>query len=88
MINLAVLAGIVVALRAGGAQFSTFGLLPDLPIIVKYVVIFLGVLFGTAPILQTLTQAFCNDTIWGSCLLLFSVHLCGHDYQVKSSHTV
>lgn len=86
--NLAVVAGIWAALRAGGAQFSTFGLLPDSPIIAKYVAIFLSVLFGTAPILQTLTQAFCNDTIWGSCLLLFSVHVVNHEYQVKSTSTV
>ena len=87
-INIAVLAGIFLALRAGGAQFSAIGLMPDTPIIVKYVTIFLGILFGCAPILQTLTQAFCNDTIWGAVGLLFSVHVCNHEYQVKSTSSV
>ncbi len=87
-VNGCVLAGIFFALRRGGKQFSTHGLMPDTPIICKYVAIFIAVLFGSSPILQTLTQAFCNDTIWGCCILLFSVHVCNHEYQVTSSSSV
>jgi hypothetical protein len=88
VINGVVLVAVWLALKRGGKQFSTHGLLPDFPIILKYVAIFAAVLFGCSPILQTLTQAFCNDTIWGCCMLLFSVHVCNHEYQISSSSSV
>ena len=42
--------------------------------------IFGGVLFAAAPVLQTLTQSYCNDTIATVGGLLTLLHLASHDY--------
>ena len=36
-----------------------------------------------APALKTLTQAFCNDSVWALTTLLAAVHIATHDYKLS-----
>lgn len=81
----ATLVGVLVWLRLAGPQFNTAALLPDIPMLLKFVVIFLAVLFGLSPILQTLTQSYSADTIWAQTILLSALQIAFHQYQVASS---
>ena len=40
-------------------------------------------LLALAPALKTLTQAFCNDSVWALTALLAAVHLATHDYKLS-----
>lgn len=78
---------LIVAQRLAGPQFYTAGLLPDTSIIIRYSAIFLSVLFSFSPILQTLTQSYCNDTIWALTILLSTIHIVSHPYHV-TNHSI
>jgi phosphatidylinositol glycan class C protein len=81
MLDVVASIGLVVAQRLAGPKFHTAGLLPDMTHILRYSAIFLAVLFGLSPILQTLTQAYCNDTIWALTILLSTIHIVTHQYH-------
>lgn len=84
-VNIAVVASLLAWLRFSGPQFYTPGLLPDIPTVLKYTAIFLAVLFALSPVLQTLTQSYCNDTIWAQTILLAAMHICFHNYRITTS---
>jgi len=78
---------LIVAQRLAGPQFYTAGLLPDTSVLLRYFAIFLSVLFSFSPILQTLTQSYCNDTIWALTILLSTIHIVTHPYHVTNHGT-
>lgn len=73
--------GLIAAQRLAGPKFHTAGLLPDTTQIVRYSAIFLAVLGALSPVLQTLTQSYCNDTIWALTILLAAMHIVSHQYH-------
>ncbi|RYG50693.1 hypothetical protein EON67_04805 [archaeon] len=84
-VNVAVLTVLFAWLRFSGPRFYSPTLLPHIPMVVKYTCIFLAVVFALAPILQTLTQSYCNDTIWAQTIMLSAIHICFHEYHATTS---
>lgn len=80
-INVAVVAAIVAALRFSGPQFYTPAYMADLPAVLRSGIVLLVVLYALTPILQTLTQSFCNDSIWAHTITLAAVHIFFHEYH-------
>jgi hypothetical protein len=87
-VDAAILVTLFTCFHWAGPQFNTATLVPSLPLVIKYAVIFLGVLFAMAPILQTLTQSYSSDTIWAQTILLSAMHICFHQYHITSSTSV
>lgn len=86
--NMAVVMGIIIVFRNAGPRFSTQGLLPDALTLMKQLAIFVAVLFGLSPLLQTLTQSYCNDTIWAQTIPLSCLHIVFHEYRVTNQSSV
>jgi len=80
--NIAVLVACIVGIRFAGPQFYTPAYLPDVPRVLQYAVVLFFVLYGLAPILQTLTQSFCNDSVWAHTITLAAVHIFTHEYHI------
>lgn len=83
-VNVIAVAALLGWLRFSGPRFYTPELLPSITLVLKYTAIFLGVLFALAPILQTLTQSYSNDTIWAQAILLAALHVCFHNYRAPA----
>lgn len=80
-----VVTAVLAWLRFSGPRFYSPTLLPDVPVVLKYAAIMLAVLFALSPVLQTLTQSICNDTIWAQTILLSTMHIVFHPYHIASS---
>lgn len=80
-IDVAVVAAILATLRFSGPQFYTPAYMSDLPLVLRSGAVLLVVLYALTPILQTLTQSFCNDAIWAHTITLAAVHIFFHEYH-------
>jgi phosphatidylinositol glycan class C protein len=43
---------------------------------------FAAVLFALSPVLKTLTQSYCNDSIWALTATLCALHVAAHEYRL------
>ncbi len=80
-VNAATILCILVVWRQAGPRFQPSGVLPGLPVVLKYAAVTLAALFAVAPVLQTLTQSYKSSTIWALNIVLASVHVAVYDYR-------